>query len=111
MPTALAFAAVLFSAIPVPPGTQLTYSGSLAPVKADEKPATKKFDLNFVVLGEAANMGWVLSESGRGGWTWLDRFGRLLDLARSVRASLGCRAGAALSARRRPFGRADCRAA
>jgi hypothetical protein len=77
MPTVLALAAVLVAATPPPAGTQLTYSGSLAPVKADEKPATKKFDLRFIVLNEVVDMGWVLSESGRGGWTWLDRFGRL----------------------------------
>jgi AhpC/TSA family len=76
MCTALAFAVALLAAPPVATGTQLSYTGSLAPVKAEQNPITKRFELTYVSLGEAPNIGWSLTESGRGGWTWLDRFGR-----------------------------------
>src|SRR5262245_3048799 len=73
---ALALAVALIAQAPIPPGTQLAYTGNLAPVKADQNPATKRFELKFVALGES-DMAWVLVESGRGGWTWLDHFGSL----------------------------------
>src|SRR5262245_27987810 len=77
MSTALALTAALLAAPPISPGMQLSYSGSLAPVKTEQNPAIKRFELTYVLLAEAPNIGWSLTESGRGSWTWLDRFGRL----------------------------------
>jgi hypothetical protein len=79
MLTALVLAAALVAAPPAA-GTQLTYSGSVAPVKDDGNPAVKKFTLSYIVLPGApagAELGWVLSETGRGGWLWLDHFGTI----------------------------------
>jgi AhpC/TSA family len=77
MLTAFAIATVIASGAPIEAGTQLTYTGTLVPTKDDGNPATKKFDVSYVVLdGEGgAALGWVLSETGRGTWMWLDHFG------------------------------------
>src|SRR5262245_50400039 len=77
MHSAFALAAAFFAAAPISPGTQLSYSGNLVPVKAEQNLAIKRFDLTYVIFGEAPDIGWALNEAGRGGWTWLDRFGRL----------------------------------
>jgi peroxiredoxin len=77
MLTALALAAAVVTAPPIQSGMQLTYTGTLSPMKADGTPATKKFEASFLFLQDADELGWVLSESGRGGWTWRDRFGRM----------------------------------
>jgi hypothetical protein len=69
----------LFAAPGLEIGTQLTYSGSLAGVKDDGNPAVKKFTLTLVKLageGDGDTLLWTLDETGRGGWLWLDRFGR-----------------------------------
>ena len=68
----LALAAALAAA---PDGTQLTYSGTVVPVKEDGNPAVKKFTLTYVALSGGEWL-WVLSETGRGSWLWLDHFGR-----------------------------------
>ena len=77
MLTSFALVMSLVAAAPVEPGMLLAYSGTLVPVKDDGNPAIKKFDVSYVVLERegAGSVGWVLSESGRGGWTWLDHFG------------------------------------
>jgi hypothetical protein len=72
--------AALLAAPPLEPATQLSYTGTMVPLKDDGNPATKQFDLTYVVLAAAedkAELAWTLAEAGRGGWTWLDRFGRL----------------------------------
>jgi len=69
-------AAVLIAAPPT--GTQLAYQGTLTPVKEDGNPEVKKFAIAYVALAGApagGELGWVLSETGRGGWLWLDHFG------------------------------------
>lgn len=59
-------------------GTQLAYAGTVTPVKEDGNPAVKKFAVTYVVLpGAGGEWGWVLSETGRGSWLWLDHFGKL----------------------------------
>jgi hypothetical protein len=71
--------AATLSAVPALEGrTQLTYAGKLSPVKDDGNPVVKEFELLYLVPGEqpVTELTWVLSESGRGGWTWLDHFGR-----------------------------------
>src|SRR5262245_40500993 len=79
MLAALSLAVALSLAAPVESGALLSYTGTLVPVKDDGNPAVKKFDVTYVVLERdgAGSIGWVLSESGRGGWTWLDRFGAM----------------------------------
>lgn len=60
-----------------PPLTQLTYTGTMVPVKEDGNPAVKKFTLTVQPLaGDANQLLWTLDESGRGSWPWLDHFGR-----------------------------------
>jgi peroxiredoxin len=71
--------AALLASAPPSAGTQLVYEGTLIPVKDDGNPAVKKFTVSYVVLSNAdagGELAWVLSEEGRGGWLWLDRFGR-----------------------------------
>ncbi|MCI0359853.1 MAG: TlpA family protein disulfide reductase [Planctomycetaceae bacterium] len=76
---ALAAALALVAAGPVEPGTQLTYSGTMSGVKDDGNPAVKEFMLALVAIGgegESVDFAWALDETGRGGWTWLDHFGK-----------------------------------
>ncbi|MBX7071995.1 MAG: TlpA family protein disulfide reductase [Pirellulales bacterium] len=61
-------------------GEQLTYRGSIAKLNADKDPGDpeKTFDLELLVDAQDANgvdLSWVLTESGRGGWSWSDRCG------------------------------------
>lgn len=75
---ALAAALSLVAAPDIQPGTQLTYTGTMAGVKDDGDPAVKKFTLTLLALGgdaDAVDFAWTLEEDGRGGWSWLDRFG------------------------------------
>lgn len=75
----LALAAVLLAAPAVEPGTQLVYQGTMVPTKDDGNPQTKEFALKLVALTESdtgTEFAWTLEEAGRGGWTWLDHFGR-----------------------------------
>jgi hypothetical protein len=85
---ALAAAGLLLSAPPVEPGTQFTYAGQMVPAKDDGDAAIKKFSLTYIAFGSdegSADLAWVLDESGRGSWTWLDHFGRsAVALARSA---------------------------
>jgi peroxiredoxin len=77
---ALAFAAFAIAVAPgIEPGTQLTYTGTVAGVKDDGNPAVKEFTLTLVattVEGDAVDFVWTLDETSRGGFTWLDHFGR-----------------------------------
>ncbi|MEX2174282.1 MAG: hypothetical protein WD872_07960 [Pirellulaceae bacterium] len=75
----LATSLSLLAAPGIEPGTQLVYRGTMTPVKDDGNPAVKEFEL--AVLATEANenayaLAWTLEETGRGGWTWLDRFDR-----------------------------------
>jgi hypothetical protein len=85
-------ASFLLAAAPgIEPGTQLTYSGSMTGVKDDGDAAVKEFTLTLVAVagaGEGTEFVWTLDESGRGGWTWLDRFGRTSDQSESGPALL-----------------------
>ena len=70
---------LLLAASPLEPGTHLTYTGTMSGVKDDGNPAVKEFTLTLVALGgegEATEFAWTLAETGRGGWTWLDHFGK-----------------------------------
>ena len=62
------------SADPAP--SQLKYTGTMVPVKEDGNPAVKKFTLTVQPLPGEERLAWTLEESGRGGWSWLDHFGR-----------------------------------
>jgi len=76
---ALAAALSLVSAPAVEPGAQLTYFGTMSGVKDDGNPAVKQFTLTLVAIageGDAVSFAWTLDEMGRGGWTWLDHFGK-----------------------------------
>ena len=76
---ALAAALSLVAAPGIVPGTQLTYSGTMSGVKDDGNPAVKQFKLTLVAIAgepDAVDFAWTLDESGRGSWTWLDRFGK-----------------------------------
>ena len=75
-------------------GTQLTYTGTMVGAKDDGDPATKRFTLTLVAVGgagEGTEFAWTLDESGRGGWTWLDHFGRSSDKPESGPALLYAR--------------------
>lgn len=72
----LCFALVAaLGAEPLSAGDALTYRGNFAPVQEDGKPA-KSFELKFFAI-DAGDLGWTLSESGRGAWSWPERFGIL----------------------------------
>jgi peroxiredoxin len=81
---ALLLSTQLIAAEPsLPLGLQLTYRGSMVPVKDDGIPAKKEFELTLVVsepVGDppaagSQNLLWTLAETGRGSWLWLDHFG------------------------------------
>jgi hypothetical protein len=81
LPATLAIAATLslLTAPPVEVGTQLTYRGTMVPVRDDDNPLAKEFTLELVAVSsqqDAVDFVWTIEEKGRGGWTWLDRFGR-----------------------------------
>jgi hypothetical protein len=76
---ALAAALTLLAAPGIEPGTQLTYAGTMSGVKDDGDPSIKEFTLTLLAIGgeaDPADLAWTLDESGRGGFAWLDRFGR-----------------------------------
>jgi peroxiredoxin len=56
--------------------SQLKYTGTMVPVKEDGNPAVKKFTLTVQPLPGEERLAWTMEESGRGGWSWLDHFGR-----------------------------------
>lgn len=60
-------------------GTALVYEGRMAGVKDDGDPQIKEFELQLVLAEASADETtwlWTLSETGRGGFIWTDRFGR-----------------------------------
>ncbi|HEX5102250.1 MAG TPA: TlpA disulfide reductase family protein [Pirellulaceae bacterium] len=70
-------ALVVTLAVSADPATQLKYVGTMTPVKEDGNPAVKRFTLTVQPLaGEEGQLAWTLEETGRGGWSWLDHFGR-----------------------------------
>ena len=75
-------------------GTQLSFHGTVAKATKDQTPAEpeKTFDLTILVAAAAADGGaqvyWLLDESGRGGWGWIDSAGSW-SLEKSGRASAG----------------------
>jgi hypothetical protein len=76
---ALAATCSLLAAPPMEVGTQLSYRGTMVPVRDDGNPTAKEFTLELVAVAsenEAVDLVWTIEEQGRGGWTWLDRFGR-----------------------------------
>ncbi len=65
----------------ITPGTQLSFHGTFVKVTKDETPTDpeKSFDLTILVASDnenGAELLWLLDESGRGGWSWIDRAGR-----------------------------------
>lgn len=87
-PPFMFFATALFTALlaadplpPAAPGLQLTYRGEVAKVdrSGERGEPEKTFDLVYYwEPGTEAEprLAWVLEESGRGSWPWLDRAGR-----------------------------------
>jgi hypothetical protein len=75
----LTLAVALLAAPAAEPGTLLVYNGTMTPVKDDGNPQVKEFTLRLVALAaaeEGTDFAWTLDEAGRGGWLWLDHFGR-----------------------------------
>jgi hypothetical protein len=90
----LAAALSLAGAPGIEQGTRLTYTGTMVGAKDDGDPAIKRFTLTLVAAGgagEGTEFAWTLDESGRGGWTWLDHFGRTSDKPESGPALLYAR--------------------
>lgn len=61
-------------------GTHLSYRGSVAKLSKEGTPgeAEKTFDLQIWAVaaeGGQTTLVWLLDESGRGGWSWMNRFG------------------------------------
>lgn len=76
---------------PLEAGAQLTYRGTMIAEKGDPALTRKSFELKLTVTElneEGAELLWTLSEEGRGGWPWPDRFGRL-QLDANLRAKGG----------------------
>lgn len=64
--------------IELPSGTLLTYRGNFVAEKGDAAASEKRFSLTFLVGNAGADsqvLYWTLEEQGRGGWSWLGRFG------------------------------------
>jgi hypothetical protein len=60
----------------VPAGTQLVYRGQMHADRGDPGEE-KSFEVKFLVVHRppGASVYWTIEERGRGGWSWLDRFG------------------------------------
>ncbi|MBL9124636.1 MAG: TlpA family protein disulfide reductase [Planctomycetaceae bacterium] len=64
------------------PGTQLSFHGAVGRANKDGTPVEpeKTFDLTILVAAAnpdgGAQVYWLLDESGRGGWSWIDQAGR-----------------------------------
>ena len=60
------------------PGTLLTYRGNIVAEKGEPAVTEKKFKLSLLIAsaGEGRAVYWSLEEQGRGGWSWISRFGR-----------------------------------
>jgi len=64
----------------MPPGKRLTYRGSVTSVKESPSSPDKKFSFALLVSEreeETATFDWLVQEQGAGGWSWVDRFGRM----------------------------------
>lgn len=75
---AIAFA-TLSPAATVEPGTQLVFKGSFIADKGSAADTEKKFSLSLLIAevrAGGADVYWTLEEQGRGGWSWIHRFGR-----------------------------------
>ena len=74
---ALALASVSPTAT-VEPGTQLVFQGNFVAEKGSVAETEKKFKLSLLVAEvrpTGAGVYWALEEQGRGGWSWIHRFG------------------------------------
>lgn len=74
---ALAFATASPTAT-VEAGTQLVFQGSFAAEKGSAADTEKQFKLSLLVAEvrpTGAAVYWALEEQGRGGWSWVHRFG------------------------------------
>ncbi|MEZ6112634.1 MAG: hypothetical protein R3C99_16715 [Pirellulaceae bacterium] len=72
--------ACAITAAPIEHGTQLVYQGTFDADKGDPFVTRKNFELTVLFTEPAegdATAYWMLRESGRGGWQWPDRFGRV----------------------------------
>lgn len=60
------------------PGTLLTYRGNFIAEKGEPAVTEKKFKLSLLIAaaGEGRAVYWSLEEQGRGGWSWISRYGR-----------------------------------
>jgi len=79
---ALAFASTSPSATSpsatIEPGTQLVFQGNFVAEKGSAAETEKKFTLSLLVADvrpTGAGVYWALEEQGRGGWSWIHRFG------------------------------------
>ena len=71
------FAATLTAQLP--DGTLLRYEGKMVATRDDGNPQAKEFTLTAVLgpaTGTAREIDWVIEETGRGSWSWTDRFNR-----------------------------------
>ncbi|MBC8355562.1 MAG: redoxin family protein [Planctomycetes bacterium] len=74
-------ALVLASSSPIAtiePGTQLVFQGNFVAEKGSAAETEKKFTLSLLVTEvrpTGATVYWALEEQGRGGWSWIHRFG------------------------------------
>jgi peroxiredoxin len=76
----LVLATASASAIEVPVGTELQYTGSLSQKTKAGATEAKSFSVYaLTITGEdgAARLAWSLDERGGGGWAWPERFGLL----------------------------------
>lgn len=66
------------SASDLQPGTLLTYQGNIVAEKDEPAVTEKKFTLSLLIAaaGEGRAVYWALEEQGRGGWSWIGRYGR-----------------------------------
>ena len=79
MLTTFVIAASLLLADAPSAGTHLTYEGSMAATRDESGKPAKEFTLELAVLEaeeSKVTAAWVLEEPGRGGWSWIDQFGR-----------------------------------
>lgn len=62
----------------VEPGTLLIYRGNFVAEKGDPAITEKKFKLSLLITGagDGRSVYWALEEQGRGGWSWISRYGR-----------------------------------
>ena len=63
----------------LPDGTLLRYEGKMVATRDDGNPQHKEFALTAVLgpaAGTAREVDWVITELGRGSWSWTERFNR-----------------------------------